>query len=926
MIPGRPSFVIVGDLGLSMFMFYRPLTAFLLLSTTSLAAGIAVAQEAEETEDERVLGPVVVRGEFIPDEKRATSEISSLIDSDDFQVTGDPNAAAALGRVTGLAVSRGKFIFVRGLNERYTSATLNGSPLASPEPLRRVAPLDLFPTSVLDSVLVQKTWSPEFSGEFGGGLIELRTKAVPDESFLEIGGSVTARVDTTFQDGLLFDGGGTSDFLGFDDGTRNVPDALAPIFNNARVASLTSVENEAAAESLVNPALFIAQEGLVGPNGSFSAVGGTRFDVSPNVSIGLLGTLGYSSSFDTRIGVRQFVEAETVLEDGSTVNPDGSPVLIGDPDSITVVSPDESFERNSTENNIALNGLVSVGFELFDDHEIGLTAFVARSTKKEVRTFEGDDAELGLSLQENFEFFERQVFTLQARGEHTFPILGNIWSDLDDFSVAWRYAYSEAFREAPFQIVTEFDTNSAGDFVLSEGDLEGTTFQFSDIDDQTESVGVDLRFPLEFGFLPGRDVEIKAGYSYFDSSRVSFLREFEFEGGIPLELQDSRLDVVLAPENIGPDGFELGEVGGVASPEAFDGALELDAFYLAGEIQFTNFFRLSGGVRYEDSLQISDTSSPTFGLEGDDVIEAALSSEFYLPSITATWNFAENLQLRAGFSQTITRPQFRELAFSEFINAETDETFVGNPFLVNSQTDNFDARLEWYFGRGEFFTLGGFYKEIENPIEEIGAFGTDTEINSFINAPSAELYGFEIEFEKIVALDEWLGWGFLQGRDYVLRTNYTFTQSEVSSDGEIILPSFSGITVTGDVFDAGGFIIDGRQLQGQSDHIVNAQIGWDDEDAGARFRLLLNLVSDRIRSTEDLSSDEPAIFERVPISLDMTYSKQFNLYGGDYEFTFAARNLIGDDYEAFQRGTDTAVLVDSFSRGQTFSLGIKRIF
>ena len=193
-----------------------------LLATTALSAAHQVAaQELDFSDDE-----IVVRGVNIPDEKRATSEISSLLTPEKLERQGDSDIAEALRRVTGLSLSQGKFIVVRGLNERYSNLTLNNSPLPSPEPLRRVAPLDLFPVTVVETALVQKTFSPEFSGEFGGGLIELRSKGVPDEGFLDFKLGVTLDTESTARDGLTFDGGDW-DWAGFGDSTYNVPPFLA---------------------------------------------------------------------------------------------------------------------------------------------------------------------------------------------------------------------------------------------------------------------------------------------------------------------------------------------------------------------------------------------------------------------------------------------------------------------------------------------------------------------------------------------------------------------------------------------------------------------------------------------------------------------------------------------------------------------------
>ena len=180
----------------------------LLLLTTSISG-----QEIEE---------VVVSGSFIPDEKRDTTEINVVLDSSEIERTGDDNIAVALTRLTGLSLVRGKYVYVRGLGERYSAATLNGGVLPSPEPLKRVVPLDLFPTEAIESAVVQKTYSADMNGEFGGGMIAIETKAVPAERVLSVSFSSGYNSVTSLSDGLLYDGGGDDDW-GYDDGTRDYP-------------------------------------------------------------------------------------------------------------------------------------------------------------------------------------------------------------------------------------------------------------------------------------------------------------------------------------------------------------------------------------------------------------------------------------------------------------------------------------------------------------------------------------------------------------------------------------------------------------------------------------------------------------------------------------------------------------------------------
>ena len=900
------------------------------MSVAGIACGTAFAQETtppeEEAEDARKLQTVVVQGRFIPDEKRATSEISSLIDAEDFKVTGDADAASALRRVTGLTISRGKFIFVRGLNERYSNASLNGSPLPSPEPLRRVAPLDLFPTNILESVLVQKTWSPQYSAEFGGGLIQLRTKAVPDQGFFEINASAGINAVTSLQDGLLVEGGGNSDFTGFDDGTRDLPPVLESIFTTARVNTLSAADNAAAGIGLIDPNLIVVQEGITGPNLSFNLAGGQRFDVTPDISFGVTATAGYNSTWDTRRGRRRAINAQNLNADGTSGN-------LGAEGVATTLTIDDDFDREGTENNIKTNALIGLGLDAYDNHEISLTGLITRSTSREVRVFEGFEDDIGNDIrEENVEFFERQLLTFQGRGEHVFPALGNIWGELDDAEFNWRASYSEASRDAPFQSQVTFEESGGTlatviDGTLQLEDVDDVSITFSEIDDQTQDFGFDFVLPFSPAWLPGQDLELSTGYANFESERDTFTRIFNFGGALPPALAGGRIDAIFNEGTITGNpatGFVLEEVGGSQFPEAFRGTLELDAFYAAADIRITDFFRISGGVRYEDSSQTSDTFNQT--LPDDGILEAQIDADFVLPSITATWNVLENVQLRGAYSQTITRPQFRELAFVQFINSETDENFLGNPFLVNSRVDNFDARLEWYFGREQFFTIGGFYKDLENPIEEVGASSLDSPINTFINAPAAEIFGVELEYQQVVPLHDWLKWDWLAKRDFSVKANYSYTNSEVSADGDVLTASFNAGSIEQNVISGESFIIDGRRLQGQSDHVFNFQFGYDNEEAGSSFRVLFNFASDRIRTTESLVANQPAIIEQPPLSLDLTYSKDFDFLGGTYSFGITAKNLTGDDYFATQSGTENSIIVDSFDRGQQLSVSLKRSF
>jgi len=865
------------------------------LAAALSAASVGTAQDEEGAVASTTTDVIVVRGQFIPQEKRNTSEISSLIDADDFTVRGDSDAAGALSRVTGLSISGGKFVFARGLNERYSSATLNGSILPSPEPLRRVAPLDLFPTSVLESVLAQKTYSPQYSAEFGGAMIDLRTIGVPDERFFEFGISSGFNSITQTTPGLLYDGS-QGDWTGFDDGGRNRPAELSAIRGVQRVGELTGDERTAVSRSLDNDASYwLIQKGDINLDGAVNFSAGERFDLGPSIRVGFVASGGYSNQWRTREGIR------------------GNSRLVGDE-----LEAREQFDRFSTQNDIGLNGLLSVGVDLLDNHEIKGTLLGVRSTEKEARTLIGSAVEAGgrILRREHLQWLERQLWTSQVSGSSVFPAL-------NDLKLEWRGSYSEAFRDAPYERYAEYGQITDGSFRY-EGESSSNSTQFSYILDDTTDLGIDLSLPFS---VAGIEAEINVGYAYTESDRAADVQTLRYSEVTSGALLDQRIDLIFSDANVfASGGLVLQEVGGALFPEAYAATLEVDAGYVQIDAQVTPNLRLAVGVRFEDAIEATDT----FNLSDDhalNTVEGVIEEEHLLPAATLTWNVMNDIQLRLAYSQTITRPQFRELAPSIFVNSETDDQFFGNPYLVNAEITNYDARLEWYFDRDQFVTFGVFYKDLENPIEDIlNEVGDGVFQTTFINAPAATLQGVEFEFERLFDMSEWFDSRFSNGKDAVLRTNYTYSHSEVDADGLVPVNIGTPLNPVRDLQLGSTRIVDGRQLQGQSEHLFNLQVGYEDYDARSRAMILVNFTGERIRSAENLSvpgGGLPAIVEHPPTTVDFVYSREFDAMGGVFELGFRAQNLLNDEYEAFQTRGGVSVPIDTYEIGRSFTVSLK---
>ena len=883
----------------------------LLLATTALTApGLAYAQDAapaapaaqeapapEEGEVEEIL----VLGRNIPEPMRETSEVATFLQPEDLKRQGDDNAAEALTRMTGLSLTGGKFIYVRGLGERYSSALLNGSPLPSPEPLARVVPLDLFPASILSGTIVQKTYSPNYSGEFGGGVIDLQTLTTPDEPFFSIGISTGGNTETTFQDGITYFGS-DYDFMGYDDGTRRTPRKLEAV-NKDRLriseANYTDRELQLIGRDFVNAPLNLIQKKNVLPaNFGFDAAGGNAFDVGIG-TIGVLGVAGFDSGWKNRQGIQQ----EGIVQNGE-------------------ISPLKDYEFRSTSYDATVNGLVGLSFESTDSaHVVRWTNLYIHTTTKEARIREGKDADAagqGLVRDDYTEWFERSLISTQLAGS----------SEFGDFELKWRGAFARSVRNSPYEKGIRYslvdtnnnETSDPGEPYRHDGSSVQNYTRFGEVEDDVASFGVDGKYT--FALSDNRDVVVSGGFAWLDNDRAAISREFRLlalNNAVPIDTQESRVDYLLSDFNIGPDLFTLRETTGADGAAAYKAALETKAGWFQVDAEIIPLLRVAVGARYEDATQ-SITPIDIFAPGGGALPgPAPLENQYWLPAATVTWNFYEDMQLRFGASKTIARPQFRELAPQTYLDPDSDKVYIGNPYLVDSELLNLDARYEWYFDKGQSFTFGVFYKGIDKPVETIvNEAGGLTPQTTFLNAPKAILYGAEIDGKLYFDIPLEAQW--FTDKRWLLSANYTWTKSEVQvGTGDEVFPLSGG----GAPRPAIDYVQDGDQLQGQSEHLFNVQFGWEDDNAKSQATLLLGYVSERISARG--RTGFPDLVQEPGVILDFTYRKGVEVMGKELEFGFEARNLLGEDFEEYQELGSTRIDNNTYDlgRGVSFSVSAK---
>jgi outer membrane receptor protein involved in Fe transport len=881
----------------------RPVT--LLLLTTALAmpalahaqddpTGDAAADEAaaiddgaapedeEQTDVSVPGGEIIVTGRRDRNITRAAPQVVSILSSEEIARTGEGNIAGALGRVTGLSVVGNGYVYVRGLGDRYSLALLNGSPLPSPEPLKRVVPLDLFPSSVISSSLVQKTYSANFPGEFGGGVINLTTKAAPQDGFVAVTAGGSWDSETTNQLGYTYYGSG-SDWTGYDNGTRDIPPALQNFFDSGARISSGDVDTVPIAQQLINGNNSVVQRWENLPaNFSGNVSAGKSWDVGSDATFGVIATAGYSNKWSTRGAINQ-----TSLDSD-------------------LANYESDFYRITTENRLVANALLGLGFE-FGENQLRWTSLYIHDTIKSVRFGEGNRHGTDWTyLQQNTGWYERQLFDTQVVGEFEFT---------PELNLDLRGAYAKSQRTAPDEIAFEYvRTNIAGDpfgsyFInrLNNGQSGNAEISFSDLDENLWSGGADLSYRLS------SNITATIGYAYTKTDRTSYRRDFQFTApsDFPEGIGLLRPDLLLQPTNIEFFGIDLVETN--EGNPAFEATLENHAGYAKVDLQLTDTLSIDAGVRYETAKEIVSPLQ-VFTVPGSSTAATALDNAYWLPTATVTWNFIPEMQVRLNASKTIARPQFRELLFQFYFDPDSNRQYRGNPLLQDSKLTNAEARWEWYFGPDQRLSAAGFYKKIDRPIESF-ITGTDF-ITSFANAPRATLMGGEFELQKYFGLSDW--GGFFQTRRFVLVGNYTYTTSKLkvsATDTTAVYPASGGALAT-------DYFVDGAPLTGQSQHIANVQIGLEDEDKLSQQTILLTYASRRVVSRGLNNSGQPDVIERPGLRLDFVARQGIDLFGLATEWKFEARNILGRKHEEFQSNGTNRVDWNTYDVGTTLALSV----
>lgn len=827
----------------------------LAMSIASLVSTVVSGQVVEPPQIEEI----AVIGQFVPDEKRATSAVSNVVGEQQFARSGDSNIAESLKRVSGLSTVGGKFVYIRGLGERYSTTLLNGAVLPSPEPVNRVVPLDLFPTAVLESVLVQKTYSAQFPSEFGGGVLQLRTKKSTDEFFWNLSSSVGLTDGVSYTKGLTSKSGSKS-WLGYDDGYRGIP---APLKLATAGGQELKRESQFLGGSGYSPEQlqtigrsmrndYVPDEETLPGNMNLSTSLGNFHELgNSGMQLSYMAALDYSNTWDKNEIIRKsYRNSNAGLEIGDDL------VYAG------------------TEHSIDVSSIATAGLDINPNHNVQFTSVLLRKTDDTVSELTGDLAAEAIVRINQLEWVERELWSNQIQGDHYFP-------DFNEMVVNWRYSEVRAERDAPDDRLYRYDLENDGLYRFSTR-ADGNVRRFSTLDDKARDFGIDLT-TVYYGPM-NSVITAQAGYVHTEKKRDSEIRRYSFfdQGSIATDetLLARPLEEILAPENIDPDGFELREF--TRPTDNYVAFNDADSVYLQGEINFDDRLRFSAGVRQEAFTQ----NVRTFDLFRDAEIEAAQDSTELLPALSATL-INNDHQFRLAYSETLSRPDFRELSPAAFTNPVTGREVVGNPELKIASIKNYDFRWEWYFGFSDFMSVGVFMKDFTNPIESIVQPGADGR-QSFTNAASGENRGVEFELSKN------LGFFGSFWEDFYVQSNVAYIESEVT-----IAEADKGILTS-----------TSRPLQGQSDWLFNAQVGYE-PFAGTTATLLYHYFGERI--SEVGVEGAPDLVEEPFGELNFVLMRDLSDH---WRMTLKGKNLMDEKSEVTQGG----LITTSYNRGREVSL------
>ncbi|MEO8026863.1 MAG: TonB-dependent receptor [Bryobacteraceae bacterium] len=660
-------------------------------------------------------------------ERKLSPLVSDSISRDELSSGSSSDAAGALQKVTGVSVVGDGFVYVRGLGERYSSTSLNGAMIPTTEPEKRVVPLDLFPSGMIENIKIAKTYSPDLPSEFSGGLVQLQTVEFPTQKMFSLSFKSGFNTATTFDNFLTYPGG--NDFWGFGAGARGLP-ASIPRDQRLVAGQFSQQQLQSFGQAFSDNWQPVTQTAR--PAFDWSAVAGGTFG-----KLGLVGAISFSNKPQLQSELQRYIRQGA-----------GTPIIFTD-------YPDY---KEYTE-TARIGAVFNAAIRLSPSHKIIFRNTFTHDSEKSAREFSGYDGGTDGDLNsQRLRYIQRLLFSTGVEGDHSFPKWRNSL-------IHWQFTYSKSSRNEPDLREVFRNLLPDGRYIFAATGSSGLRF-FNDLSDRIYEPQADYSIPFFKGAISGL---FKTGVRMTIRRRDFEARRFLYA---PQQFTTLNLflpsNALFAASNIRPSGFQITEF--TRGTDSYAAEMNIFAGYAMVDLSLGKRWRIEGGVRIEDADQIVTTFDNR--VPNAAPIKASLNNRDASPAINAIYSLSAKQNFRLSYSRTVSRPDFRELSPFDFNNVLGGFVVAGNPNLQRALINNYDARWEYFPGGNQLIAVSMFAKQFTNPIEQTIVPSNDLR-QTFVNAQGARNIGLELEYRRSLA-------SFTPRlRDFSLSANFTFVDSSI---------------------------------------------------------------------------------------------------------------------------------------------------
>jgi len=813
--------------------------------------------------------------------QRKSASLLDGISAQTFKKIGANDIASAVKSVPGVSVQGGKYIYVRGLGDRYSKSILNGVDIPGLDPDRNTIQMDLFPTQMLSNVLVIKSARADLPADFTGGVIDIITKELPTKEEFSISFSSAFNPDMHFNNNFLSYQGGQTDFLGFDDGTRQnkiansfLGNVFDPRFNsnNDGLALINKVAQQF--DSQMAP--INTTSGL---NFSAGITYGNQFNFENNHALGILGSISYRSE-------------QSLYENAQ--------------DNIYNYSPlksDYEFEENRIQNgtiggeNIIASALFGITYKTLNSkYKInGLHIQNGESTSARFRQLTRFSDFIDFNKY-NIAYTERSISNAMVNGLHNLNENGLKleWS----LSGTLAKVHDKDVRNTTFQ-------DEEGIFSFQENTEPKRIWRTLDENNLIAKVDFTKRLTLggkegllKYGVFASQKVRDFSIAQYSVSSTYTSVQDWANYSGDPNQL--FALSNLIGPNK--PEGTYINPQTTIQQDaNTFNAKQQNSAGYLSHEFSWTPQWKSILGLRFEKYQVFYSGENSQLGqvYENQEII----SKNNFFPSINLIYSINENQNLRLAYSLTTARPSFKEASIAEIYDPLSNLFFIGNINIQPTYIDNFDIRFESFEKNAQLFAFSAFYKKLSDPIE-VGFVAASTSNYKPLNLENANVYGLELEVRK--ELNTWFK--RLNHLNLIFNGSYIISDEKFSED-ELKLRQLG--------LREGQQIGDSRPLQGQSPYLINAGLDYNNTEKGLQAGVYFNVQGKTLEVVGD--GFYPDVYAMPFHSLNVNVVKQIK---NNRSFTFRVSNLLNDTRESLFQGYGGKDEYFSFRHlGRTFSVG-----